>query len=41
MALPDNLTGNGQDYSYGGGIQVGALIKNVGDFIDFGASYRK
>ena len=40
MALPDNLTGNGQDYSYGGGIQVGALIKNVGDFIDFGASYR-
>lgn len=39
-AMPDNLTGNGQDYSFGGGVQVGALLKNVGDFIDFGASYR-
>ncbi len=38
--MPDNLTGNGQDYAYGGGVQVGALVKNVGDFIDFGASYR-
>lgn len=40
MSLPENLSGNGQDYAYGGGIQVGALIKNVGDFIDFGVSYR-
>ena len=40
MALPDHLSGNGQDYSMGGGVQVGALLKNVGNFIDFGASYR-
>ncbi len=40
MAMPDNLTGNGQDYSIGGGVQVGALFKNVGNFIDIGASYR-
>lgn len=38
--MPDNLSGNGQDYSIGGGVQVGALFKNVGNFIDIGASYR-
>ena len=40
MTSPDNLTGNGQNYSIGGGVQVGALVKNIGDFIDVGASYR-
>ena len=37
---PDNLTSNGQDYAFGGGIQVGALVKNVGNAIDVGLSYR-
>ncbi len=32
----DDLTGNGEDYSFGGGIQIGALIKNIADVIDFG-----
>jgi len=36
----DNLTGNGTDYSFGGGLQVGALIKNIADVVDFGISYR-
>ncbi|MDW3095528.1 MAG: outer membrane protein transport protein [Gammaproteobacteria bacterium] len=36
----DNLTSNGQDYSFGGGVQVGALIKNIADVVDFGISYR-
>lgn len=40
MELPDNLTGNGQDYSFGGGVQVGAMIKNIADVVDFGISYR-
>ena len=40
MTLPDNLTRNGQDYSFGGGVQVGALVKNISDVIDFGISYR-
>ena len=40
MTMPDNLTGNGQDYAYGGGVQVGALVKNVADIVDLGISYR-
>ncbi len=36
----DNLTGNGQDYSFGGGVQIGALVKNIVDVVDFGVSYR-
>ena len=40
MTLPNNLTGNGQDYATGGGVQVGILAKNIGDVIDVGASYR-
>ena len=40
MAAADNLTGNGQDYSFGGGVQVGALVKNIADVVDFGVSYR-
>jgi len=40
MALPDDLTTNGQDYAIGGGVQVGALVKNVVDTVDFGISYR-
>lgn len=39
-APADNLTSNGQDYSFGGGVQVGALIKNIADVVDFGISYR-
>ena len=39
-APPENLTSNGQDYSFGGGLQVGALIKNIADVVDFGVSYR-
>ena len=38
--LPDNLTSNGQDYTIGGGVQIGALVKNIGDIVDFGISYR-
>jgi long-chain fatty acid transport protein len=39
---PDNLdlTKNGQDYSYGGGVQVGALAKDVIGTVDLGISYR-
>lgn len=40
MTLPDNLSKNGQEYSFGGGVQVGALVKNIGDVVDFGVSYR-
>lgn len=40
MASSDNLTGNGQDYSFGGGVQVGAMVKNIADVVDFGVSYR-
>ena len=40
MASADNLTSNGQDYSFGGGVQVGALVKNIGDMVDVGVSYR-
>lgn len=36
----DNLSGNGQDYSIGGGIQIGALVKNIADVVDVGVSYR-
>ena len=36
----EDLTGNGQEYSFGGGVQVGALIKNISDVVDFGISYR-
>lgn len=38
--LPDDLSSNGQDYSFGGGFQVGALVKNIADMVDVGASYR-
>jgi long-chain fatty acid transport protein len=38
--MPDNLTRNGQNYSYGGGIQVGALARDVIGTVDFGISYR-
>ena len=38
--VPDSLTGNGQNYSYGGGVQVGALAKDVVGTADFGISYR-
>ena len=38
--MPTNLTQNGQDYSYGGGVQVGALTKDLVGNIDFGISYR-
>lgn len=39
---PDNLdlTRNGQEYSYGGGVQVGALARDVIGSADFGISYR-
>ena len=35
-----SLTSNGQDYAFGGGVQVGALVKNIADTFDFGISYR-
>ena len=38
--MPDNLTSNGQEYSYGGGIQVGLLAKDIIGSADFGLSYR-
>jgi len=38
--MPDNLTSNGQNYSYGGGVQVGALVKDMVGTADFGISYR-
>ncbi len=38
--MPQNLTRNGQEYSYGGGVQVGALAKDVIGTADFGISYR-
>ena len=38
--MPTNLTSNGQEYSYGGGIQVGVLVKDVIGSTDFGISYR-
>tara|TARA_R110002049_G_scaffold225521_1_gene397476 strand:- start:88300 stop:89667 length:1368 start_codon:yes stop_codon:yes gene_type:complete len=40
MTAADNLTGNGQDYSFGGGVQIGALVKNIADVVDVGVSYR-
>lgn len=40
MTLPDNLSSNGQEYSFGGGVQVGALVKNINNLIDVGVSYR-
>jgi len=40
MTMPDNLTSNGQDYSYGGGVQLGALAKDVVGTLDVGVSYR-
>ena len=36
----EDLTGNGQEYSYGGGVQVGALVRNINNMLDIGASYR-
>ncbi len=38
--VPDNLTSNGTNYSYGGGVQVGALARDVIGTADFGISYR-
>ena len=40
MSVPDDLTSNGQEYSFGAGVQVGMLVKNIANMIDFGASYR-
>ena len=37
---PTKLTSNGQDYSYGGGVQIGTLAKDVIGTADFGISYR-
>lgn len=42
----EDLTNNGQDYSYGGGVQLGILLRDVlgeagaGGSVDFGVSYR-
>jgi long-chain fatty acid transport protein len=38
--MPTNLTSNGQEYSYGGGIQLGVLAKDVIGSADVGISYR-
>ena len=38
--MPDDLTSNGSDYSYGGGVQIGALVKNINGLVNLGASYR-
>ncbi len=38
--LPDKLTQNGQEYSLGGGIQIGLLAKDVIGTADLGISYR-
>ena len=35
-----SLTRNGQDYSFGGGLQVGVLAKNIIGRVDAGVSYR-
>ena len=40
MTMPMNLTRNGQDYSYGGGVQVGALARDIIGTADIGISYR-
>lgn len=40
MTMPDKLSGNGQDYAFGGGLQLGLLVKNISNIIDLGASYR-
>ena len=40
MAMPDSLTSNGSEYSYGGGVQVGTLYRDIGGMLDVGASYR-
>lgn len=40
MIMLDSLTDNRQDYSYGGGVQVGLLAKDVIGTTDFGFSYR-
>ena len=40
MSMPDSLTSNGSEYSYGGGVQVGTLYKNIAGILDVGASYR-
>jgi long-chain fatty acid transport protein len=39
-AMPTNLTSNGQEYSYGGGIQLGVFAKDVIGSADIGISYR-
>ena len=38
--MPTKLTQNGQEYSYGGGVQVGVLAKDAIGTIDLGISYR-
>ncbi len=38
--MPTNLSGNGQEYTYGGGVQIGVLAKDVAGSADFGISYR-
>lgn len=38
--MPTNLTENGQNYSYGGGVQIGVVAKDLIGATDFGISYR-
>ncbi len=38
--LPTDLTENGQNYSFGGGLQVGLLVKDLIGSTDVGISYR-
>ncbi len=38
--MPTDLTENGQNYSYGGGIQIGLFAKNLIGNADIGVSYR-
>jgi long-chain fatty acid transport protein len=37
---PDNVTNNGYDYSYGGGVRVGWLGTLLGDRLNIGVSYQ-
>ena len=38
--MPTDLTDNGQNYTYGGGVQVGLLVKDLVGSTDVGISYR-
>ncbi len=37
---PNNLTENGTEYTYGGGVHVGLMVKNIINKFDIGLSYR-